>query len=138
MSKPARGTKRVCASCGARFYDLGRSPITCPVCQAVYQITPPPSSRRNERAAAPVEQPKPAETPAETPPATEGAEVISLDEAEQAEEADVKDEDIAADIGGDDEDIPESDDEDDTFLEDDEEEDADVSGIVKSDRNEDG
>ena len=49
MSKPARGTKRVCPSCGARFYDLSRTPITCPVCQAVYQVTPPPS-RRSERA----------------------------------------------------------------------------------------
>ena len=38
MSKPAWGTKRVCPSCGARFYDLSRTPITCPVCQAVYQV----------------------------------------------------------------------------------------------------
>ena len=39
MSKPAWGTKRVCPSCGARFYDLSRTPITCPVCQAVYQVS---------------------------------------------------------------------------------------------------
>ena len=50
MSKPARGSKRVCPSCGARFYDLSRTPIVCPVCQTVYQVTPPPS-RRGERAA---------------------------------------------------------------------------------------
>ena len=31
MSKPAWGTKRFCPSCGARFYDLRRTPITCPV-----------------------------------------------------------------------------------------------------------
>jgi len=124
MSKPARGTKRVCPSCGARFYDLGRSPITCPVCQAVYQMTPP-TSRRSERAA-PVEAPKP-EVEESDPPATGGAEVISLDEAE-AEEAAVEDEEIV-DLG-DDEDIPATDDDDDTFLEEEEEGDEDVSGIV--------
>jgi uncharacterized protein (TIGR02300 family) len=126
MSKPARGTKRVCPSCGARFYDLGRSPITCPVCEAVYQISPP--SRRSERAApAPAEKPKVEETDT---PVLGGAEVISLDEAEEAEEAAVEDEEIA-DLGGDDDDIPASDDDDDTFLEEDEEGDEDVSGIVK-------
>jgi hypothetical protein len=29
MTKPELGTKRMCASCGARFYDLLHSPITC-------------------------------------------------------------------------------------------------------------
>ena len=52
MSKPARGSKRVCQSCGARFYDLGRTPIVCPSCQAVYQVTQP-TSRRGERAPVP-------------------------------------------------------------------------------------
>ena len=128
MSNPARGTKRVCQSCGARFYDLGRTPITCPACQAVYQVTPPASSRaKAERAPAPEPAPKP--EPEETQTATVGgAEVISLDEAEEAEEAAVEDEDIV-DIG-DDEDIPDSDDEDDTFLEPDEEGSDDVSDIV--------
>jgi len=126
MSKPARGTKRVCPSCGARFYDLGRSPITCPVCQAVYQMTPP-TSRRSAPTAAPVETSKP-EAEESDQPAMGGAEVISLDEAEEAEEAAVDDEEIV-DLG-DDEDIPASDDDDDTFLEEEEEGDEDVSGIV--------
>lgn len=26
------GTKRICLSCNARFYDLGKSPILCPKC----------------------------------------------------------------------------------------------------------
>ena len=51
MSKPAKGTKRVCPSCGARFYDLSRTPIICPVCQAVYQVTPPDAPRRTCAAA---------------------------------------------------------------------------------------
>lgn len=32
MAKVDLGTKRVCPECGARFYDLNRSPATCPEC----------------------------------------------------------------------------------------------------------
>ena len=124
MSKPARGTKRVCPSCGARFYDLGHSPITCSVCQAVYPVTPPASSRRSGRAA-PVEEKKPEVVEAD-PPVSTSVEVISLNEAAEAEEAAVTDEAIG-DLG---EDIPASDDDDDTFLEQEEEGETDVAGIV--------
>lgn len=30
------GTKRICQSCGAKFYDLEKKPITCPKCEAVF------------------------------------------------------------------------------------------------------
>lgn len=35
-----RGTKRTCQNdaCGARFYDLNRDPIECPICGTVYVI----------------------------------------------------------------------------------------------------
>jgi len=125
MSKPTLGTKRVCPSCAARFYDLGRSPITCSVCQAVYPVTPPASSRRSTRAA-PAEEKKPEVVEAD-PPVSTDADVISLDEAAEAEEA-AADEVIGA--IGDDEDIPDSDDNDDTFLEQEEEGETDVAGIV--------
>jgi uncharacterized protein (TIGR02300 family) len=125
MSKPTLGTKRVCPSCAARFYDLGRSPITCSVCQAVYPVTPPASSRRSTRAA-PAEEKKPEVVEAD-PPVSTDADVISLDEAAEAEKA-AADEVIGA--IGDDEDIPDSDDDDDTFLEQEEEGETDVAGIV--------
>lgn len=125
MSKPTLGTKRVCPSCAARFYDLGRSPITCSVCQAVYPVTPPASSRRSTRAA-PAEEKKPEVVEAD-PPVSTDADVISLDEAAEAEEA-AADEVIGA--IGDDEDIPDSDNDDDTFLEQEEEGETDVAGIV--------
>ena len=32
MVKPELGTKRVCVSCGARFYDLTKQPAVCPKC----------------------------------------------------------------------------------------------------------
>lgn len=38
LPKPEWGTKRSCLSCGARFYDFGRSPIVCPSCGAVFDV----------------------------------------------------------------------------------------------------
>jgi uncharacterized protein (TIGR02300 family) len=127
MSKPARGTKRVCPSCGARFYDLNRTPITCPVCQAVYQVSPP-TSRRGERAQ-PVEVKKVVEPEAEAP-VLESADIISLEEAEEpGTEVAVEEDEEIVDLGDDASEIPAGDD-DNAFLEEEEEGEADVSGIV--------
>ncbi|MEQ1577827.1 MAG: TIGR02300 family protein [Hyphomicrobium sp.] len=43
-TKQARGTKRTCQSdeCGARFYDLNRDPISCPICGSVYELASSP------------------------------------------------------------------------------------------------
>jgi hypothetical protein len=32
MAKPELGLKRVCVACGAKFYDLTKSPAVCPKC----------------------------------------------------------------------------------------------------------
>ena len=32
MPKPELGLKRVCVSCGTRFYDLTKTPAVCPKC----------------------------------------------------------------------------------------------------------
>ncbi|GBD43266.1 hypothetical protein HRbin40_00735 [bacterium HR40] len=32
MPRPEWGTKRLCPSCGAKFYDFGREQIVCPAC----------------------------------------------------------------------------------------------------------
>lgn len=56
-SKDARGTKRTCQSnsCGARFYDLNREPIVCPICDSKYVIASSPAAlaalQAEERAA---------------------------------------------------------------------------------------
>ncbi len=34
-TKAARGTKRTCQACEGRFYDLNKTPATCPMCGAV-------------------------------------------------------------------------------------------------------
>lgn len=127
MSKPARGTKRVCQSCGARFYDLGRTPIVCPVCQAVYQIAPP-ATRRAERQAPPEVRAKP--EPELEPVTMEGPETISLEEVDEAVDEAVIEAEIA-DLGEEEADIPPGDEDDAAFLEETEgDEEADVSGIV--------
>jgi uncharacterized protein (TIGR02300 family) len=134
MSKPARGIKRVCQSCGARFYDLGRTPIVCPSCQAVYQVTQP-TSRRGERAPVP-------EVRQKVEPEVEAValepDTISLEEVEEpGEEAAIEDEEIV-DLGEDEAEIPAAG-EDDTFLEEPEgDEEADVSGIVGGPEKEEG
>ena len=42
VARPELGSKRVCASCAVRFYDLGRVPARCPTCLAEQ---PPPRIR---------------------------------------------------------------------------------------------
>ena len=47
MAKPEWGVKRVCQSCGARFYDLMRQPIVCPACGAVFDLDAAARPRRS-------------------------------------------------------------------------------------------
>ena len=51
MAKAELGTKRLCANCGAKFYDLSKNPIVCPKCQTVFQIVTPVSRSRPDAAA---------------------------------------------------------------------------------------
>ena len=41
MANPELGTKRVCVSCGARFYDLTRKPAVCPKCETAQPAEQP-------------------------------------------------------------------------------------------------
>ena len=54
MAKPELGTKRLCGSCGAKFYDLSKDPIVCPKCGTVFEVVAPvaPRGRAGEAAAA--------------------------------------------------------------------------------------
>jgi uncharacterized protein (TIGR02300 family) len=38
ITKSEKGRKRVCENCNTRWYDLNKSPITCPVCNAEFHI----------------------------------------------------------------------------------------------------
>jgi uncharacterized protein (TIGR02300 family) len=111
--KAQRGTKRMCQNpeCGSRFYDLNRDPITCPICNSVYEIKVQPVSVAQSRPAPrPVKKPAPFVPDEAKPdvPAEEGEEVVALEDAEEV--------------------VVEGD-ADETFLEQ-EEESSDVSGII--------
>ncbi|MEE9209178.1 MAG: TIGR02300 family protein, partial [Kiloniellales bacterium] len=47
VAKPEWGVKRICQSCAAKFYDLGRSPIACPQCGARFDPEALLKSRRS-------------------------------------------------------------------------------------------
>ncbi|MEZ5786585.1 MAG: TIGR02300 family protein [Xanthobacteraceae bacterium] len=126
MAKPELGTKRLCASCGAKFYDLNHDPITCPKCGAVYEVAPiAPRGGRSDAARGATQE-------AEAPE-TQEAEFISLEEADA--EAQGKKKAAAGDEIPDVEDEVEMDEslDDSTFIEETEEEDADVSEILGGD-----
>lgn len=92
-----RGIKRKCSSCGISYYDLNRSPVTCPKCGAAYvHAAPTRPSRRMAQAAAPVV----AEVDIE--PAGEDVELEPIgDEFEETEDLPA-DEDTFVTPGGDD------------------------------------
>ncbi len=45
MAKPELGSKRICVACQARFYDLTRTPASCPKCG----VEQPPEQPRPRR-----------------------------------------------------------------------------------------
>ena len=136
MAKPELGTKRLCAGCGAKFYDLSKTPPVCPSCGTVFEIVVPVSRARPDTAARAAAAAAAARTTeAETPEPAE-AELISLEDADEeasgkkkvagADEADAAD-DVETD------DTDDADDEDDTFIEQEEDEDTDVTEIIGGD-----
>jgi uncharacterized protein (TIGR02300 family) len=76
LAKPDLGTKRLCGSCGAKFYDLSKTPIVCPKCETVFVIPVVTSRARPEPARAPVPVPE------VVVPETPEAEFVSLEEAD--------------------------------------------------------
>ena len=128
MAKPELGTKRLCAGCGAKYYDLAKSPITCPKCGTVFEVAPVVTRPRPDQAARAAARPEPVE------PEKAEVELISLEEADaeaQGKKAAATDETEAAEDVETDETI--EDDADDTFIEETEEEDTDVTEIIGGD-----
>lgn len=48
-----RGLKRICASCGIKFYDMDKQPIKCPSCGATFTGDVEVKSRRSRSTIAP-------------------------------------------------------------------------------------
>jgi uncharacterized protein (TIGR02300 family) len=135
VTKPELGTKRLCASCSAKFYDLNKDPIHCPKCGAVYEIAPVVTrGRPDQAAAAAAAAAARAAAPAEevAAPEPQDAEFVSLEEAD-AEAAGTKKPEAAETEGGDDEVEIDEPMDDAPFIEEQEEEDADVTDIIGGD-----
>jgi uncharacterized protein (TIGR02300 family) len=127
--KAARGTKRVCQSCGSKFYDLNRDPITCPICHAVFQQ----QEIRGGKAAPAGNAVEEDDEDLVAAPAG-AVEIVSLDEAgEEGELPDLEESDLV-EIEDEDTDLK-ADDE--AFIEVEEDDGGDVSGIVGGPREDD-
>ena len=136
MAKPELGTKRLCASCGAKFYDLNKDPIHCPKCGAVYEVVVATRPTRPEPAA-PVVAPRPPPAEEVAAPEPQEVETVSLEEADaEAQGATAKKpapSEAEAEAEEEEVEMGESLD-DDTFIEEQDEEDADVTDIIGGDR----
>jgi uncharacterized protein (TIGR02300 family) len=84
VAKAEWGSKRLCLTCGARFYDMNRTPIVCPACETVFD---PAANSKPRRTRAP------AKVPAAAAAAAVAVVVLEPDEAETDDEIAVADED---------------------------------------------
>lgn len=154
LVKADLGIKRVCPSCGARFYDLQKRPIECPKCQfsfepeALYKqrrprtpeaVAPAVIERDEEEEEAEENEEVEAEEETEAPVV-----VASDDEAEEEETPDTETEAEGAGMSVvdadeadiediEEEDIGDDEEEDDSLLEEEDDENDDVSGIIDAD-----
>lgn len=147
MDKAEFGTKRVCPSCGARFYDLAKRPIECPKCSFTFEPEAIFKQRRRQAEAeeklhqdnedqeeAEVEEGI-VESVEDEPELTTGEdddEVVHDEPAHAGNGMSVVDADDVS-IEDIDDDAVEEDDEDDALLEPDEGDVDDVSGIIDAD-----
>lgn len=101
MPKTDLGKKLTCPDCGARFYDLGKSPATCPKCEHTFDAQPVLKPKRQ-----PAAEPK--------------KKVVEKVVKKEAEDEDEDDDDLLEIDDDDDDDLlPDPDDDDDDIDEDD-------------------
>jgi len=123
-----KGLKRICMSCGARFYDMNRKPIICPACGAEFTGEIKVKNRRSRAIAEDLDEEQAPEIENDTAIETAETEevegddtLVSLDDLDEGEEDIAEDDDIDMDddldIDVDEEDL------DDDIAEDEEEED---------------
>lgn len=103
MAKPEWGTKRICPSCGARYYDLRKDPPTCPSCGTVFDPEALLKSRRSRPL--PADEPKKVAKPVVDDEEAVADEVeVAPDEAEEIEADAVEGDEVAEDLEGEEED----------------------------------
>jgi hypothetical protein len=84
---PARGTKRTCQNCAARYYDLGHETPVCPKCETPFVAAARAYPVRNSRRR-PVATPVPIVPVAEAADEAGAVELVERDDEEADEEAD--------------------------------------------------
>src|ERR1700730_16614495 len=126
VAKPEWGSKRICPSCGARYYDLLREPVICPKCAPPFDqkyatrfVAEPFLKSRRSRPAPPVEkelepvgadeidaevETEEAEATEEEETEEEEEEAVPLEEAEEEDEELLED---ASELGEDEDDMAE-------------------------------
>jgi uncharacterized protein (TIGR02300 family) len=132
VAKPELGMKRLCAGCGAKFYDLGKAPIVCPKCGTTYEVPVVAARSRPESATAARAANREA---LPDMPEPQDAEFVSLEEADAEAQGTSKKLPIGDVAEPEDEDV-EIDDEgldDAAFIQEQEEEDTDVTEIIGGD-----
>jgi uncharacterized protein (TIGR02300 family) len=114
VAKPEWGTKRICPSCGTRYYDLMHDPVVCPKCSTPFDPEAFLKARRS-RPPAPVERevepvgPEDIDSDLEVEEAEpaeeeEEEEGVPLEEGEEEEEELIED---ASELGEDEDDMAE-------------------------------
>ncbi len=116
MAKPELGSKHQCHQCGTRFFDLNKSPITCPKCGAIFHAAPTARSA-----------PRPAVVDEEEAEPGAAADLVSLEDADVTEDktVEVADDEVEIEAA------------DDTFLEEEEEDGDDGVDLIDVDREDD-
>lgn len=92
VAKQEWGDKRQCLGCGAKFYDMGRSPITCPSCDELLVVSTPVRSRRSRKDHVKEEPTQPANVEGGS---GEGEEDVLSNEVDDLIEEEDEDDDIA-------------------------------------------
>jgi len=109
LAKPEWGTKRICPSCGTRYYDLLREQVICPKCSTPYDPEAFLRARRS-RPVAPVEREvapvgEDAELETEEVETVEDEEAVPLAEGEEEEDEELIED--ASELGEDEDDMAE-------------------------------
>jgi len=114
VAKPEWGSKRICPSCGTRYYDLLRDPVICPKCGTPYDPEAFLRSRRARPAPTVEKEVEPVGSDElDTDVETEEAETVEEEEEEEAvplEETEEEDEELledASELGEDEDDMAE-------------------------------
>jgi uncharacterized protein (TIGR02300 family) len=130
VAKPELGTKRLCANCAAKFYDLNKDPIVCPKCHTVMALATVAARPRPETAAP--AHASPAAEEEVMAPETAEAEFVSLEEADAESQGKKTPEGEAEAAEGGEEDVELEDEgmDDAAFIEEQEEGDEDVTDII--------